>query len=184
MKNFGGSIILLSGILTYAAPAPAHEAHVHGLAQMNLVVDGPTVELELSTPLANVISFEHEPETDAQKSEVRDMAAQMRKADSLFVLSPEAQCELKDVSLSSEALGAGILSSAGAAHSEDADDHDGHGDLDMDVTFICRHPENLNSVRVDMFRIFPNLHNLEVQMVTPKGQGAAALTPESPVIRW
>ena len=49
---------------------------------------------------------------------------------------------------------------------------------------MCRHPEKLNSVTVNLFKVFPGLRQMEVQMVTPKGQKAAKLTPESNVIQW
>lgn len=191
-KGFG--LLVIGGLLTLGAPALAHEAHEHGVAHMNVSVDGRTVEIELETPLANVISFEHAPETEAQKQEVRAMAALLHKADNLFILPAEAQCRLNKVSLESEVLNDGLLSPAGSPHAEtadkkehapDGDEHgEAHGDLDMEVSFVCSNPEKLNSLRVDLFRVFPNLREVEVQMVTPKGQSAAELIPESNMLRW
>lgn len=191
-KEFG--LLAVVGLLVFGTPALAHEAHVHGTAHMNVTVEGQEVEIELETPLANVLSFEHAPETEAQKEEVRAMVARLHKADSLFILPADAQCVLKNVSLESEVLNEELLSPAAVRHVESSSQQghapekdkpgEGHADLDMDVSFVCRNPEKLNSLRVDLFRVFPNLHEVEVQMVTSKGQSAAELTPESNTLRW
>lgn len=194
--NFLRIFIPSVGLLAFGTSAAAHEAHVHGIAHMNLLVEKQAVEIELVSPLANVLSFEHEPETDGQKQEVRDMAAIMRNADKLFILPADAQCEVKEVSMSSEVISPELLSAevekerqGGHEHNEHSHDggHEeehGHSDLDVDIAFICRNPEKLDSINVGMFKAFPNLHEIEVQMVTPKGQSAAELTPDSAVIRW
>ena len=205
--NFLRIFIPAVGLLAFGTSAAAHEAHVHGVAHMNLLVEKQAVEIELVTPLANVLSFEHEPETEGQKQEVRDMAAIMRNAGKLFILPADAQCEVKEVSMSSEVISPELLSAevekehqgsqehnghshdGGPEHNEHSHDggHEeehGHSDLDVDIAFICRNPEKLDSINVGMFKAFPNLHEIEVQMVTPKGQSAAELTPDSAVIRW
>jgi hypothetical protein len=181
-------LVAAVGVMIPDAPVSAHEAHVHGLARMNLVVEGQTVDIDLRMSLADVLSFEHEPETDAQRKEDRDMVSVMRKADALFVLPPDAGCRLGEVSLESDAVSDAALSPGGGRGEKehDADHHDGHGhgDLDVEISFTCRNPEKLNGIRVGMFGAFPNLRKMEVRMVTPGGQSAATLTPESPVVRW
>lgn len=191
-KRFG--LLVIGGLLALVNPALAHDAHEHGVARLNVSVDGQEVEIELETPLANVISFEHAPETEAQREEVRAMAALLHRADSLFILPAEAQCRLNKVSLESEVLNDGLLSPAASPraetadkneHAPDGDEHgEKHGDLDMEVSFICRNPEKLNSLRVDLFRAFPNLREVEARMVTPKRQSAAELIPDSNMLRW
>lgn len=197
MKKLLASFALIGVFLTFGFPASAHEAHVHGLARMNLAVDGQEVEIELDSPLANFVSFEHEPETDAQKQEVRAMAATLQKAETLFILPVEAKCRLEKVSLESEAIGDELLSTEkpGQAESKHEHSHDGHshdeheehgehGDIEVEISFVCLAPEKLNGMTVDLFRAFPDLHKVEVQMVTSGKQGAAELVPESNALRW
>ncbi|MDR1489260.1 MAG: DUF2796 domain-containing protein [Desulfovibrio sp.] len=168
--------------------ASAHEAHEHGLAHMNMVVEEKKVEIEITGALDNFLSFEHKPETDAQRQEVRNMAALMRNAGALFVFPAEARCRPEKVSLDSEVLGQSLLAPEGSrqreAHDHGGKSHEDHGDLDAEISFICLNQEKLNSVTVNMFSVFPNLRRMEVQMVTPKGQNAAELSPEASVIRW
>jgi len=188
MKKFL-TFCVAGGVLVLGHLVWAHDAHEHGAARLNLVVEGREVEIELETPLANVLSFEHAPKTDVQKQEVRDMAMRMRKADALFVFPAQAQCGLVDVSIDSdvigrEALAPGGMELRGQGHDEGSGEEHGHGDLDVEMSFICHHPEKLNSVTVNVFNVFPDLRRMEVQMLTPKGQKAAKLTPDSNVIQW
>jgi hypothetical protein len=189
---------VIACLITAGVPAFAHEAHEHGTARINLSLEGQKVEIEFETPLASLISFEHAPETDAQKKELRDMATTMRKADTLFIFPAEAQCRLEKVSLESEAITDDLFSPAGTSAVASAkggerkadspgdkkEDEESHADLDAEISFICRHPEKLNRIEVDMFRIFPGLQKIEMQMVTPKGQRAAKLAPRSNVAKW
>ncbi len=171
--------------------ASAEEAHVHGAATMNLSVEGPIVEIEISSPLANFISFEHAPETEAQKQEIRDMAARLNAAESLFIFPEKAGCRLREIELSSEVIDDALLASGGAArkergHDDNDDDHgeEGHGDIDLDAAFVCASPAQLNSLEVALFGHFSSLRELEAQMVTPNGQAARELTPEANVLKW
>ncbi|MDR2800844.1 MAG: DUF2796 domain-containing protein [Desulfovibrio sp.] len=165
-----------------------HEAHEHGLVHMNLVVEGGEVKIDISGALDNFLSFEHKPETDAQRKEVRNMAALLRNSGVLFVFPAEARCRPEEVSLDSEVLGQALLAPEGSkqreAHGHGGESHEDHGDLDAEISFMCLDPKNLNSVTVNMFSVFPNLRRMEVQMVTSRGQNAAKLSPEANVVRW
>ncbi|MGB1290473.1 MAG: ZrgA family zinc uptake protein, partial [Porticoccaceae bacterium] len=39
--------------------AASLDAHVHGLSQLTIAVEGETVELEFSSPAMNLVGFEH-----------------------------------------------------------------------------------------------------------------------------
>jgi hypothetical protein len=190
MKKTLRFLVVAVTILGFGSSAFAHEAHEHGVAHMNLAVEGQKVEIELETPLANVLSFEHAPETDAQKKEVRDMAVVMQKADALFIFPAEAQCRVEKVFLESKAISNDLLAPNASGHTEKAhggekkDGEETHADLDVEISFLCLHPEKVNSVTVNLFSAFPSLQEVEVQLVTPKGQKAAEATPTSNILRW
>ncbi|MDR1936222.1 MAG: DUF2796 domain-containing protein [Candidatus Accumulibacter sp.] len=191
---------LVAGILSAMSviPASAHEAHEHGTAHMNLTVEGARIEIELETPLANLISFEHAPATEAQEKEVRDMAAALRKTDSLFIFPAAARCRLEKMALASEVISAALLAAseeaadtaakAGAgkaiSHEEEKEGEETHADLDMEMSFLCQDPGKLDQLEIGMFGVFPRLIEIEVQMLTPKGQGATSLGKDSKRIQW
>ena len=197
-KAFILSMVLGTALL-YSL-ALAHGAHEHGVAKMNIAIEGAKVEIALESPLVNAISFEHAPTTDAQRAEVRAMAAKLRKPEEIFLLTKAAQCRPVEVSLASENLPPELLGETAAATESDRhdpdvkaddkamtgahDEHDGHGDLDASFTFACARPEALKSLDVQLFKIWPALHEVEVQLVTPSGQKGAELTSKKHTLAW
>lgn len=192
--------ILLAAFATLlaAAPAQAHGPHEHGAARLDVAVDGSTVSIDLESPLANALPFEHAPSTPAQRQAVQDMAATLHKADTIFVLPAAAQCIVKEVKLESAALPAELLAASAAhqpaksEHAEHADhasqaDHATeaeHADLDASFIFECAKPDALNGMDVNLFSAWPALHELRVQIASPTGQHAAELTPKAHTLKW
>ena len=124
--------LVFSSILLFSTSAMAqtHAAHEHGVATLDLAVSGSTFEVDLDGPLANFISFEHEPSTEAQKTEVAEMVAKLAKADELFKAPAEAKCGVKSVSLSSEKIPAELFgqyaSKEEPGHGHEAEAGHGH----------------------------------------------------------
>lgn len=159
---------LISPLLCIAA-----EPHVHGVATLQIAVDGKLLQLHLESPLDSLLGFEHMPRTAQQKSAVKAMEEQLKRAEKLFYPSPKAGCSLKSVSLESPVLKA-------EKHQEAHD----HADLDGDFVFACTHPEALRELEVQLFDAFPGLRQLKTEAATPRGQKAATLTPKQRKIRW
>ena len=178
--------------LLAASPVTAHGPHEHGAARLNVAVDGPTVAIDLESPLANALPFEHAPSTPAQREAVQNMAAALHRADKIFILPAAAQCRLKTVTLQSEALPAELLDASTAQQPAKAEhaDHDAHAteaqhaDLDASFVFECAKPETLKSMDVALFSAWPALHELRVQVVSPTGQHAAELTAKAHTLQW
>ena len=95
-----------------ALPVWGHGPHEHGVARLNVALEGQRLSIELDSPLANLLSFEHAPRTDPQQNEVRAMAARLRRAETLFVPSGAASCRLASVALESGSLPGNLLDSA------------------------------------------------------------------------
>lgn len=159
---------LISPLLCVAA-----EPHVHGVATLQIAVDGKLLQLHLESPLASLLGFEHMPRTSQQKSAVKAMEAQLKRAEKLFYPSPKAGCSLKSVSLESPVLKA-------EKHQEAHD----HADLDGDFVFACSRPEALRGLDIQLFDAFPGLRQLKTEAATPRGQKAATLTPKQRKISW
>ncbi|MDR1086238.1 MAG: DUF2796 domain-containing protein [Deltaproteobacteria bacterium] len=192
--------------------AQTHEAHEHGVAQLNVAVESSQVELDLDSPLINFISFEHPPSTPEQKEEVRRLGETLAGYGELFILTPEAGCKASGLALSSENIEAsllppGTLADDAHGHAEGGHvhgDHDGeaghgehheaghdhedgeheHGDLEGRFVFSCQKPEALKSLEIKLFEKFPSLESINVQLVSDKGQRAASLNSKSPAINW
>ena len=200
MKNM--LILAVCTALLATSPALAHGPHEHGAARLNVAVDGTVVAIDLESPLANALPFEHAPTSPAQREAVQNMAATLHGADKIFILPAAAQCILKNVTLESEALPADLLAPRTAQqaaaktehhdHAEKADHADHadyaaageHADLDASFVFECAKPDALHGMDVALFSAWPALHELRVQIVTPTGQHAAELSGQTHTLKW
>lgn len=166
-------------------------AHEHGVASLNLVVDGHLVSLELDSPAANLVGFEHTPGTDADRATVARVKAALEQADTLFSFTPAAGCTLQQVELGSPLFAADEHKQHDDhAHGEHElhDDHDDHhdhehsehADIEGRFDFNCSSPERLEALTLPLFNSFPALQRLQVQAITASGQHGALLTADNP----
>ena len=97
-----------------------HGAHVHGVGQLNVAVEGDEVALELISPGADIVGFEHAPASDEDRSAVAEAAAALGRGAALFVFPSAAACHLEEAEVESS-----LLKSQHDDH--DHDDHEKHG---------------------------------------------------------
>ena len=79
---------------THAGEQRQHDAHVHGIAHLNVALEGTSLHLEFTSPAANIVGFEHQPRTAEQKDGVRKAMEKLENGSNLFIPSPEAQCRM------------------------------------------------------------------------------------------
>ena len=182
--------LALSLVYFLISPARAHKAHDHGRAKINIAVDGAQVTILLESPLDNILSFEYAPVTLEQREQVKEMARRMHQAESLFRLTPAAQCRLERVTLASEVLDAALLDPnipldlAQTGKNMAQSGKGEHSDLDAEFSFICDKSEHLNSVDILLFSVWPKMEKIAVQATTPKGQRFVNLTPKRNQVKW
>ncbi|MDH5896856.1 zinc uptake protein ZrgA [Vibrio splendidus] len=96
----------------------SHEAHVHGKVEVNIAQDGQELLVEVTAPGADVVGFEHAPETAEQKKVFEQAIAQLNKPEELFGFN-NASCTLKFKSVTNTL-------------EDDHDDHEGHDHAEHD----------------------------------------------------
>ncbi|MYC71234.1 MAG: DUF2796 domain-containing protein [Gemmatimonadetes bacterium] len=84
------SLLMLTGVT-----AAQQSAHVHGIATLNLAMEGDELEIEFVSPAGNIVGFEHEAVTEAERRAIRDAIEQLRKGNELFDLPLAASCSLQ-----------------------------------------------------------------------------------------
>ena len=72
------------------------DAHEHGVASLNLVVDGGQLIIELDSPAANIVGFEHMPGSAEDFAALADARKQLLRADALFAITDAAGCALEE----------------------------------------------------------------------------------------
>jgi hypothetical protein len=162
----------LAGVLLQTAFAHSLGAHVHGVASLEIAVDGDELSLDFSGPLDNLIGFEHAPQNDKQKGVVKAMEQRLRDAANAFVPSPAAACTAVSVKLESSVLDGG------------KPEEGGHADIDGEYKFKCARPENLRDLEVRLFDAFPKLRVIKVQVAGPRGQASAKLSQDQRKVKW
>lgn len=167
-----------AGLHSTPATAPAAHPHQHGIATLELAVEGEGFTLHLETPLEVLLGFEHAPRNAAERQAAQRVLARLRQPAGLFTADDAAGC-----SASAPRIEAPLLTTpataAGAGPRSDE-----HGDLDAEYDFRCRRPAALKQLRVDLFDAFERLQRIDVQRVGPTGQSRHRLTRQNRVIRW
>ncbi|MDP9990758.1 hypothetical protein J2W28_001928 [Variovorax boronicumulans] len=144
-----------------SAQAQQQHAHVHGQMKLDVAIDGPTVVIDMESPLDNIVGFERAPKTDAEKATVEAAVAQLRAADKLFTIDPAANCKLGPVDLRSGALGLG---------NPDPNEPPGHADLDATFSFNCTNAGAAKFIDLNLFSVFKGLRQIDSQIASSQGQ--------------
>ena len=159
------------------------DAHEHGIAQLNVVLDGQALELELESPAMNLVGFEHAAESAADKAKVVAARNQLQDPQALFGLGA-GDCSLSDTELESPLF----------EDEEHEDEHEEHHDHDKDsehseihahYQLNCKKPGELQQLNLsELFKRFPATTKIQVQLIGPNGQQGVELTPAKPSLSF
>ncbi|MFZ3420054.1 zinc uptake protein ZrgA [Vibrio harveyi] len=94
-----------------------HEAHVHGHVEFNIAQDGKDLLIEITSPGADVVGFEHAPENAEQENALNNAIAALKDTNKLFAINQQAKCVIEDVHV---------------AHTLEEESHEGHDHHDHD----------------------------------------------------
>lgn len=182
-------VLALLGLSAPRAPAQ----HVHGVIQLGVVAEGGAVAVSLNAPLADVVGFEHAPESDEQLERIRQAAAVLGNASAMFGLAAAAKCEISATSVDGPAYVTQHLAAddAGPAesHGHDNDSHhdrpvhdnhaaqDGHdhqeseqhAEVSASYEWTCGNATALEAIRLHFPESFAGVEAIEIQIVGPAG---------------
>jgi hypothetical protein len=141
------------------------------------------MSMELEVPGADIVGFEHEPSTAEQRAALADAKARLANATLLFAPEPKAGCKLEQAKVSTEAghehehdQDRGNKGGASSHEKEEAKHSEFHGEY----TFVCASPSRLTSMTFDYFKEFPNAQELDIAVVSPKGQSSFEVKRDKP----
>lgn len=156
------------------------DAHEHGIAQLNVVLDGQALELELESPAMNLVGFEHAAESDADKAKVAAARSQLQDPQALFGLSAG------DCSLSETGLESPLFEDDEHEHEEHHDHEESeHSEIHAHYQLDCKKPGELQQLNLaELFKRFPATTKIQVQLIGPNGQQGVQLTPAKPSLSF
>lgn len=156
-------------LLLAATPALAHKAHVHGVMAMNLVIDGPTLSVQLTTPQDSLVGHERRPRPGAETTAAAAALALLRDAPRWLRPDAAAGCTAGPVDVMPGRL-------EGAAKPGEADG--GHADVEASVSWRCTDIAALRGVDVLLFESFARTERIEVQVAGGNGPAKQTLRPK------
>lgn len=211
IATFAFAFFILANVSYAEQKGTSLDAHVHGLSQLTIAVEGEKVELEFSSPAMNLVGFEHKATSKKDIAAVKQAESILRQPETLFSLS-DAKCKpvYTNVDIS------GLIEQHEDHHGhkghdehKDHDDHKGHDDHDdhddhkehkdhhdrkahdehethseivANYSFACKGSSAISAVRVSLFESFVGIHKIQTMWVTPSKQGSAKLTAENSVV--
>ncbi|MEX5559864.1 DUF2796 domain-containing protein [Pseudomonas rhodesiae] len=167
-------------------------AHEHGVARLNAVLDGQTLELELDSPAMNLVGFEHVASSAADKAKVAAAREQLENPVALFNLPKAAGCKVSSQELNSPLFG----DKPETDHDDDDDATDGkgaaahehhhdHSEIHAHYQFTCATPTALGNLDLtQVFKTFPATQKIQVQLIGPSGQQGVDATATAATLKF
>jgi len=171
--------------------AHAGKAHEHGVAKVDVAIEGGKLTVALQSPLDSLLGFERAPRTDAERKAAADMLARLRSGGALFKADAAAQCTLSKAEVTAPVLDAAnkapvtgatakatetgatakATDTGTAAKATEGD----HADLDASYEYTCAQPQQLRTLELGLFDAFKRMQRIEVQVAGAQGQSKVTL---------
>ncbi|TWC36242.1 uncharacterized protein DUF2796 [Pseudomonas sp. SJZ079] len=150
-------------------------AHAHGMAQLNVALDGSVLELELESPAINLLGFEHAANSPADRAKIASARRQLEQPQALFGLATGG------CSLSTQELQSPLFGPEDHEKHEEHEDAGEHSEIHAHYRFACAQADAVQQLDLsELFKRFPATLKIQVQLLGPNGQQGAELTPDNP----
>ena len=193
-------------VLIAASPALADstrelDAHVHGVGELNIAVEGTTVAMEFHAPGADIVGFEYEAEMEEDLATIEAAIASLSDPLNLFVVPDAAECGVASATAELETEEEHDDHDHGDHdHDHDHDDHDhdekeddhdhdhdhaeaaSHTEFHAEYTLECANPDAMTEMTFAYFDTFQNALEVEVQIITSSGASAFEVEREAPTL--
>ena len=195
---------LAVGLAIVASTAAAQSAHVHGEGRLNIAIDGKRIFMELESPGADIVGFEHEARSDGEKAAVKQALAQLGDPMLLMRFEADADCEVRRASAEIEGESDEHEDEEHAEHDEhegeehaehdehegeehaEHDEHEGeeaHGAFVAEYEFECADIGALGFIEFTFFSHFGNTQSLGIVLIDGGGQRSVEVDRANPVLQ-
>lgn len=167
------SIMSLS-FISVAEEYETHDAHVHGVAQLQIVAENNQLEMHFESPALNIVGFEHEIRNQEEADKLKDAIGLLMKTDELFLLT-EGGCSFIGIEVENP-------------FEKEDDHHDEHHDtlehreFEMEYKATCRNLDKLTRIHLPLLDTFGRIESLDVQYIFQGKQGSVVLTQAKPFL--
>ena len=165
--------LTLAAAAALTTPAHAHKAHVHGVMNLNLAIDGPVLVVELVTPQDSLVGHERRPRPGAETTAAA--AAQPARASILVTFVTNSADLTAGAKSALDVLAAAMKSEKLASVKFTIEGHaDPRGSEELNM--------RLSQARAESVRAYlTSAHGLAAERVNAVGKGSSALmNPSDP----
>jgi len=164
----------------------AQDAHVHGVAELNIVREGQVVQIEFFSPGENLLGFEQMPA--AAEEWIRFATAVEDLETSAWLLGDQmADCDMRIEAMEVPSFAAGGDGHEGHDHGDEHEDQeeelaeDAHVNFRVQYLLDCSRTVPSN-VQITAFQHFPAIERITTQWIIDGRAGFSELTARAPVI--
>ena len=165
----------------WAADNPG--AHEHGHARLQLAVEDTRVELIFTSPAHNLAGFEHAAKTDAEKHRLANVRQWLSDNPLINTTSRDCVVDSVEVTLGSDDSSHGHDAhrhdNEHSHHDEEQHDHEAnsesHRDYEVSQQLQCNESLRGAALVTPLLAEFPALKELDIEWVSPEGQGSLTL---------
>jgi hypothetical protein len=184
----GVALVIFSLDAGGAAEKRRHEAHEHGVAEINIAIEGSKADVEFRAPAESVMGFEHEAKSESDKKK-RDAAlkAVQTKMTQMVLFDPKLSCKFSEVKTAvvEEGGEAGKTQPGkdGHAHKDEKKTAE-HREVRASVSVSCDKPLAGSRVKFGVSKLFPALHETKVQVLGDAKQSGATIKKDKGEVRF
>ena len=150
-------------------------SHVHGNAELNVVLMGQQLQVEFVSPAANLLGFERLPITDEESTLVNNTIQQLQHGGWLI------EGILETCQLSTEAFEAPAYTEHEHEHESSEHDAEAHSNFRVTYLYDCvMRPRK--QLKILAFDHYTGIETLTVQWIADQKQGYTQLNRDNPVL--
>jgi hypothetical protein len=177
----------MSCAVALAAEKRHSEAHVHGVAEINIAVEGSKADVEFRAPAESVMGFEHEARSESDKKK-HDAALRtvQTKMNQMVLFDPKLSCKFSEAKTTvvQEKEERSEGSPGQTAQEPKGQKKAGeHREVRATSSVTCDKPLIGSRVTFGVTRIFPELHEIKVQVLSDIKQSGATIKKDQGDVR-
>ena len=194
--------LILSAMISVAAAEETRQVdkHEHGVGELNIAIEGSSINLEFMIPGADIVGFEYKAKSDEDISLVNTALTKFDDFSNIFTIPNAANCNLVEAEI---AINQGDDHEEHEEHDEhdeheehdEHDEHDEHEEHEHEehgeethnefvahYSFTCGNVKEIDRINFTYFTTFPNSGELEIQFVSEMGSTSFEVEGDEPFI--
>jgi hypothetical protein len=167
-------------------------AHVHGLSEMTMAIEGGIVDIQLISPTVNLFGFEHKASNKEEITIVNNAKALLSNTAALFSFSGGG-CSLAHTAIDVSGLikldennheyQSKQIKKSHDAHSVQYTSHEDHSQVVANYRYHCEETSTLSAITVLAFEQFSGIKKIRAMWITATKKGVVTLSAERKIMR-